>query len=63
MAIYNAIGIGVASFLASAAGGYILEARGYVALFLSYAAVPLVGVLILALFGRRLLPRGPGRAG
>jgi PPP family 3-phenylpropionic acid transporter len=63
MAIYNAIGIGLASFLASAAGGYILEARGYVALFLSYAAVPLVGVLILALFGRRLLPRGPARAG
>ena len=63
MAIYSALGVGLASFLASVAGGYILEAHGYTALFLSYAAVPLAGVLILAVFGRTLLPRVPARAG
>jgi MFS transporter, PPP family, 3-phenylpropionic acid transporter len=63
MAIYNAIGIGLASFLASLAGGYILEARGYSALFLSSAAVPLGGIAILTAFGRRLLPRVPANAG
>ena len=63
MAIYSALGVGLASFLASVAGGYILEAHGYTALFLSYAAVPLGGVLILAVFGKTLLPRVPVRAG
>ncbi|MGA2378064.1 MAG: MFS transporter [Spirochaetia bacterium] len=63
MAIYNAIGTGLASFLASVVAGYILEAHGYVALFLSFAAVPLGGILILACFGRSLLPRVPSRAG
>ena len=47
MAIYNAVGIGCASFLASVAGGYIIEAHGYTALYLCYAAVPLGGILIL----------------
>jgi PPP family 3-phenylpropionic acid transporter len=56
MAIYNAVGIGLPSFLASVAGGYILEAHGFVVLFLAYAAVPIVGIGILAAFGRRLLP-------
>lgn len=56
MAIYSAVGIGLPSFLASVAGGYILEAHGFVVLFLSYAAVPIVGIIVLALFGRRLLP-------
>jgi PPP family 3-phenylpropionic acid transporter len=63
MAIYNAIGIGLASFLASLAGGYVLETHGYSALFLSYAAVPLAGIAVLAAFGRRLLPRVPAREG
>jgi MFS transporter, PPP family, 3-phenylpropionic acid transporter len=56
MAIYNAVGIGCASFLASVIGGSVLEAHGFVTLFLSYAAVPLLGVLVLAIFGRSLLP-------
>jgi PPP family 3-phenylpropionic acid transporter len=47
MAIYTAVGIGCASFLASFAGGYIIEAHGYVALYLVYAAVPLGGILLL----------------
>jgi PPP family 3-phenylpropionic acid transporter len=56
MAIYSAVGIGLPSFLASVAGGYILEAHGFVVLFLSYAAVPIVGIAVLAAFGKRLLP-------
>jgi hypothetical protein len=39
--------IGCASFLASVVGGYIIEAHGYVALYLCYAAVPLGGILLL----------------
>ncbi len=55
MAIYNAVGVGLPTFLASVAGGYILQAHGFAALFLGYGAVPLVGVVILGLFGKRLL--------
>jgi PPP family 3-phenylpropionic acid transporter len=56
MAVYNAVGVGLSSFLASAIGGSIVQAHGFPTLFLSYAAVPLVGVLVLAVFGRPLLP-------
>jgi PPP family 3-phenylpropionic acid transporter len=56
MAIYNAVGIGLPSFLASVAGGYILEAHGFVVLFVAYAAVPIAGIAVLAAFGKRLLP-------
>jgi PPP family 3-phenylpropionic acid transporter len=55
MAAYNAIGIGLANFLASGAGGYLLEAVGFRGLFLTYAAVPLVGLALLAGFGSRLI--------
>ena len=55
MAIYNAVGIGLPSFLASAAGGLIVQARGYDVLFMSYAAVPLAGIAILAIKGKKLL--------
>jgi PPP family 3-phenylpropionic acid transporter len=57
MAAYNAIGIGLPTFLASVAGGYIVEAHGFAALFTAYATVPLLGVAVLALFGGLLLPR------
>jgi MFS transporter, PPP family, 3-phenylpropionic acid transporter len=62
-AIYNALGIGLPSFLAGVIGGSVIEAHGFTALFLSYATVPLLGVLALAFFGRALLPhaaRGMG---
>lgn len=61
MAIYHAIGTGVPSFLASSLGGYLLAARGFPTLFSVYAAVPLLGLLALAAFGRRLLPEGSHR--
>jgi len=47
MAIYNAVGIGLPSFGASVIGGYVLQAHGFEALFLSYAAVPMLGILLL----------------
>jgi hypothetical protein len=56
------VGIGFASFLASAAGGFILEAHGFTTLFVTYAAIPLVGIMILAVFGRRLVPPLPERS-
>jgi MFS transporter, PPP family, 3-phenylpropionic acid transporter len=62
MAIYSAGANSLPALLASAAGGYILQGHGFVTLFTSYAAVPLVGILILAVFGARLLPGRPSRA-
>ena len=59
MAVYNAVGVGLSAFLASSIGGSIIQARGFPTLFLSYAAVPLLGVLALAVFGRKLLPHKP----
>jgi MFS transporter, PPP family, 3-phenylpropionic acid transporter len=56
MAIYNAIGAGLPSFLASIIGGYVLQAHGFATLFVGYAIVPLVGILVLVIFGKRLLP-------
>jgi len=61
MAIYNAVGIGLPTFIASIIGGYLVEKWGFNALFLSYAALPLVGVLILVFLGKTLLRRNePG---
>ncbi len=57
MAIYNAVGIGVPNFIASSAGGFLIEARGFSTLFLVYGAVPIAGIVVLAAFGKRLLPR------
>jgi PPP family 3-phenylpropionic acid transporter len=56
MALYNAVGIGLPTFLASVIGGYVLEARGFPVLFISYAVVPLVGIFALLRFGKRLFP-------
>jgi PPP family 3-phenylpropionic acid transporter len=47
MAIYTAVGIGLASFSASVAGGYVVEAFGYRALFVSYAVIPLAAIAVL----------------
>ncbi len=53
MAIYNAVGIGLATFMASSLGGYVIEAHGFVTLFVAYAVVPVVGIVAL-LFMRRV---------
>ncbi|HEY9594947.1 MAG TPA: MFS transporter [Spirochaetia bacterium] len=54
MAIYNSVGLGLSAFLASVIGGFVLENHGFVFLFVSYAAVPLLGILILAVAGKKL---------
>jgi PPP family 3-phenylpropionic acid transporter len=54
MAVYSTLSIGLASFLASGVGGYVVEAAGYRALFLVYAAVPVLGLVVLAARGRWL---------
>ncbi len=48
MAVYSALSLGLASFIASGAGGYLVEAAGYRVLFLAYAAVPVLGLVVLA---------------
>ena len=63
MAIYSAVGNGLPSFLASVAGGYLLQYRGFDTLFLMYAAVPLLGIVVLAMFGKKLPPRHARPAG
>ncbi len=47
MAIYMAFGLGVPAFIGSSAGGFIIEHADYPTMFLSYAAVPMIGVLCL----------------
>jgi len=57
MAIYNSVGGGLPTFLAAVLGGYVLEAHGYSSLFLLSSIVPLVGVIVLVVFGARILTR------
>ncbi len=57
MAVYNGLCIGLSTVMASTAGGYLLEAHGFTVLFVTYAAIPLAGIAILIVFGKRLLPR------
>jgi len=54
MSVYSALSLGLASFIASSAGGYLAEAAGYRTLFLVYAAAPLTGLVVLAVRGRWL---------
>lgn len=61
MAVYNALSIGLASFVASGLGGYLVEAAGYRGLFLVYAGVPVLGLAVLAVRGRRLFDAAPAR--
>jgi PPP family 3-phenylpropionic acid transporter len=54
MAAFNAIGIGLAVFVGSTVGGYLVEAVGYTGMFAALALPPaLSGVLLLALVRRR----------
>jgi len=54
MAIYQAVGIGLAAFLGSSIGGYIVERSGFSSLFLGYAVPPLAGAVLLLLSWKRL---------
>jgi PPP family 3-phenylpropionic acid transporter len=55
MAIYSAIGCSLGSLLASVTGGFLIESRGFSFLFGIYGLIPIVGILILAVSGKRLL--------
>ena len=57
MALYTTCGVGLPSLLASLVGGFVLQAHGFAALFLSYATVPVVGIVVLAAVGGRVFPR------
>ena len=57
MAIYGAGAGSLPAFLASVVGGFLIQGSGFTVLFLTYAAVPLAGIVVLALFGRTMLPR------
>jgi PPP family 3-phenylpropionic acid transporter len=59
MAIYNSVGLGLSAFFASVVGGFLLEAHGFVFLFLSYAAVPLLGIVVLIVSGKGLFAPRP----
>ncbi|MFO7956965.1 MAG: MFS transporter [Candidatus Brocadiia bacterium] len=60
MAIYMSIAIALTRLIGSAAGGVIIENRGYSTLYLTYALFPLAGLLIMAAAGSRrfALPAG-----
>lgn len=62
MAIYAGIGVGLPNWLGSSAGGVIVEHAGYATLYLLYAAVPLAGLALLALGGRRMNLAEPAKA-
>jgi PPP family 3-phenylpropionic acid transporter len=54
MALYASLAVGLPAWLGSTAGGLIVKAHGYPALFATYAAAPLLGLVCLALAGKKL---------
>jgi MFS transporter, PPP family, 3-phenylpropionic acid transporter len=54
MAIYMSIGIGLAGFIGSTAGGYIVESQGYRQLFFYYGLLPLGGLVPLSILKRKM---------
>ena len=48
--IYSAITVGLGGLLGSAAGGFVLDAFGYTALFTTFSGVALLGLVICLLF-------------
>jgi len=57
--IYYAVTVGLGSFLGSAVGGVVLERCGYVTMYVSFAAVAAVAVLITLLFVPKLEKPAP----
>jgi predicted MFS family arabinose efflux permease len=54
MALYASLAVGLPAWLGSSAGGWVVKGYGYPTLFATYATVPLLGLVCLALAGRRL---------
>jgi len=59
MAAYMSLGLGLPNWLASSAGGLIVERAGYAALYLLYAAFPAAGLALVAAAGARLNVAAP----
>ncbi len=53
MALYMGLGVGVPAVLGSALGGFVVEAAGYRALFLSFIAFSLASLCLFAVFRKR----------
>ena len=51
--LYSVGSIGIASVLASALGGFVIDRFGYPFLFISYSAFPLAGILLFAVLNKR----------
>jgi PPP family 3-phenylpropionic acid transporter len=62
MALYTSLAIGVPSLVGSTLGGWVIEHWGYSALYLSYAAAPLIGVACLAATAKKMRLATAGRA-
>lgn len=54
--LYSVGTIGIASVLASALGGFVIDRFGYPFLFISYSAFPLAGILLFVIFNKRTKP-------
>ncbi len=54
MAIYMSIGIGLAGFIGSTAGGFIVESWGFRQMYFIYGLLPIGGIIPLFLIARRL---------
>jgi MFS family permease len=54
MAAFNALGIGLAVFIGSSVGGYLVEAIGYTGMYAALAIAPAVsGAMLLMLMRQR----------
>lgn len=62
MALYMSMAVALPTWIGSSVGGRVIEQWGYSALYLAYAAAPLVGIALLASAGRGLdAPHAPAR--
>ena len=53
LTMYTSVSVGIASVLGNVTGGLIIDRLGYRALFLAFAAFPLLGVMSLPVLAKR----------
>ena len=63
MAIYMGLGLALPGWIGSTLGGVVIERWGFPAMYIAYAAAPVVGLVVLAAAGRRLDAVGPEEGG
>lgn len=54
MTLYTSVSVSLASILGNVVGGFVIDALGYRALFMAFAAFPLVGILLFAILRKRV---------